>query len=77
MSKSERGGLGGLLSVRNYRFLWSGDMSTSWAFEMENLILGWFILAQTESIFMLTLFGSLLYIGTLIAPIFGTIGDRR
>ena len=76
MSKSERGGLGGLLSVRNYRFLWSGDMSTSWAFEMENLILGWFILAQTESIFMLTLFGSLLYIGTLIAPIFGTIGDR-
>lgn len=62
--------------VRNYRFQWPADLATSWAFEMETLILGWYVLVQTGSVTMLTLFGSLQYIGTLTAPIFGVIGDR-
>ncbi len=51
-------------------------MATSWAFEMETLILGWYVLVETQSVLMLTVFASLLYIGTLLAPMFGVMGDR-
>jgi MFS family permease len=43
---------------------------------METLILGWYVLVETRSVLLLTLFASLTYIGTLIAPVFGVIGDR-
>jgi predicted MFS family arabinose efflux permease len=61
---------------RNYRFQWPADLLTSWAFEMETLILGWYVLVETGSVLLLTLFASLTYIGTLIAPMFGVVGDR-
>jgi uncharacterized protein YqgC (DUF456 family) len=41
---------------------------------METLILGWYVLVETGS--LLTLFASLNFIGTLIAPMFGVVGDR-
>ncbi|HKO71687.1 MAG TPA: MFS transporter [Bradyrhizobium sp.] len=62
--------------IRNYRYQWPADLLTSWAFEMETLILGWYVLVETKSVLLLTLFASLTYIGTLIAPIFGVAGDR-
>ncbi len=62
--------------IRNYRFQWPADLLTSWAFEMETLILGWYVLVETRSVLLLSLFASLTYVGTLIAPIFGVIGDR-
>ena len=62
--------------VRNYRFQWPADLLTSWAFEMETLILGWYVLVETGSVLLLTVFASLGYIGTLVAPMFGVIGDR-
>ena len=62
--------------VRSYRFQWPADMLTSWAFEMETLILGWYVLVETNSVVMLTVFGASLYGGTLIAPIFGVWSDR-
>src|SRR3984893_5228475 len=62
--------------TRNYRFQWPADLLTSWAFEMETLILGWYVLVETGSVLLLTLFASLSYTGTLIAPMFGVIGDR-
>jgi MFS family permease len=43
---------------------------------METLILGWYVLVETRSVLLLTLFASLTYIGTLIAPMFGVVGDR-
>jgi MFS family permease len=43
---------------------------------METLILGWYVLVETQSVFMLTVFASLQYIGTLLAPMFGVVGDR-
>ena len=61
---------------RNYRFQWPADLLTSWAFEMETLILGWYVLVETGSVLLLTLFASLSYVGTLIAPLFGVVGDR-
>ncbi|MBV9827419.1 MAG: MFS transporter [Alphaproteobacteria bacterium] len=62
--------------VRSFRFQFPADMATSWGIEMENLVLGWYILVETGSVFALTLFWALLYLGTLLAPIFGMMGDR-
>ena len=62
--------------VRSFRFQWPADTLTSWAFEMETLILGWYVLVETGSVLWLTVFGSLQYIGTLIAPMFGVVADR-
>jgi MFS family permease len=62
--------------IRNFRFQWPADLLTSWAFEMEMLILGWYVLVETGSVLLLTLFASLNYVGTLIAPMFGVVGDR-
>ena len=49
---------------------------TSWAFEMEILILGWYVIIETQSILSLTLFASLQWLGTLLAPYLGALGDR-
>jgi predicted MFS family arabinose efflux permease len=43
---------------------------------MEMLILGWYVMVQTGSVLLLTVYGSLLLLGTLVSPIFGVLGDR-
>ena len=62
--------------IRSYRFQWSADLLTSWAFEMETLILGWFVLISTDSALLLGLLGALHFSGTLLSPYFGVIADR-
>ena len=62
--------------VRSFRFQWPADLLASWALEMETIILAWYVMVQTGSVLMLTVFGSLQYIGTLAAPMFGVLGDR-
>lgn len=62
--------------VRAFRYQWPADLATSWAFEMETLILGWYVLTETRSVLMLTIFASLLYVGTLLSPMLGVMGDR-
>ena len=62
--------------VRSFRFQWPADLMTSWAFEMEILILGWYVIVETESVLSLTIFASLQWLGTLLAPYLGTLGDR-
>ncbi len=62
--------------VRSFRFQWPADLTTSLAFEMETLILGWYVLVESGSVVWLTAFGALLFHGTLISPVIGAIGDR-
>ena len=62
--------------IRSFRFQWPADLATSWAFEMETLILGWYVLVETGSVELLALFGFLINFGTLVSPVFGAIGDR-
>ena len=62
--------------VRSFRFQWPADMATSWAFEMESLILSWYVLVETKSVLLLAVFVALQYTGTLLAPLFGVVGDR-
>jgi predicted MFS family arabinose efflux permease len=62
--------------IRSFRFQWSADLLTSWAFEMETLILGWYVLVATDSVFLLTVFGALQFGGTLLSPYVGMLADR-
>ena len=64
------------LRTRAFRYQWPADLATAWALEMETLILGWYVLVESGSVIMLTLFGALMYAGTLLSPLFGTLGDR-
>jgi predicted MFS family arabinose efflux permease len=62
--------------IRSFCFQWPADLLASWAFEMEGVILGWFVLVSTGSVLALAIFGSLQFLGTLISPFFGLAGDR-
>ena len=63
-------------AVRSFRFQWGSDVTTSSGFEMENLILGWYVLVQTGSPFLLAVVAALQYGGTLLAPGLGVVADR-
>jgi MFS family permease len=65
-----------LFHNRSFRLQWPADLFTSCAFEMETLILAWYVLVETNSVLMLTIYGALLYGGTLIAPMMGVASDR-
>ena len=43
---------------------------------METVVLGWYVMVHTGSVLLLTAFGSLQFLGTLAAPMFGVLGDR-
>jgi hypothetical protein len=62
--------------VRSYRFQWPADLCASFGFEMETIILGWYVLVETQSVLMLSVFGALQYLGTLFAPMSGVLGHR-
>ncbi len=62
--------------TRSFRYQWPADLCTAWALEMETLILGWYVLVESGSVVMLTAFGALMYVGTLLSPLLGTLGDR-
>jgi predicted MFS family arabinose efflux permease len=66
----------GAFRVRSFRFQWPADLLTSWAFEMETIILAWYVMVQTGSVLWLSAFGSVQFFGTLAAPMFGVLGDR-
>jgi hypothetical protein len=63
-------------AVRSFRFQWPADLATSWAFEMEALILGWYVLSATGSVQQLVIVGALAWLGSLFSPFFGVAGDR-
>ena len=62
--------------VRSFRFQWPADLLTSWAFEMEALILGWYVLSATGSVQQLAIVAALAWLGSLFSPFFGLAGDR-
>ena len=62
--------------TRSFRFQWPADLCTAWALEMETLILGWYVLVESGSVVLLTVFGALQFVGTLVSPVLGVLGDR-
>lgn len=63
-------------AVRSFRYQWASDLLVSLSFEMETLVLGWYVLVETNSVIVLGIFGSLQYLGSLLAPLTGVLGDR-
>src|SRR5262245_47978272 len=68
--------MGSPFAVRSFRFQWPADLITSWAFEMEALILGWYVLSTTGSVQQLVTLAALAWLGSLFSPFFGLAGDR-
>ena len=66
-------GWGAAFRTESYRFQWIANLLTSWAFEMETLILVWYVLIETDSPFFAAAIASLAYLGTLISPMIGVI----
>jgi len=62
--------------VRAFRFQWPSDLLVAFALEIENIILGWYILVETRSVVLLTAFAALQFLGSLVAPYFGMLADR-
>ena len=62
--------------TRSFRYQWPADLCTACALEMETIILGWYVLVESGSVVQLTLFGALMFVGTLLSPLLGTWGDR-
>ena len=63
-------------SIRSFRFQWTADAGSTWAAEMETLILGWYLLVETNSPLLVGLLGALRFGGTLLSPIYGVLADR-
>ena len=56
--------------------LWFSDSLMRWAEQMEVVVLAWFVLIETNSAFLLGIFASLRFTGTLFAPLYGIAVDR-
>lgn len=66
----------GAFRVSSFRYQFSADLLTAWAIEMEVLVLGWYVLTETNSPFLLALIGVARFGGTLITPFLGALADR-
>jgi predicted MFS family arabinose efflux permease len=64
------------LRERNYRFIFSAQVFSLWAMEMEALVLAWFVLSDTGSPLQLGLIGAARFGGIFLSPIYGAIVDR-
>lgn len=64
------------LRGRDFRHLWLSDICNSLAEQMEFVVLSWFVLVETDSPFLLGVFVSLRFAGTLFAPFYGVLADR-
>jgi len=76
LSAAQRASALAPFQVRSFRFQWPADLCASFAFEMESIILAWYVLVETRSVFMLSLYVSMHHLGTLLGPILGVVGDR-
>ena len=52
------------------------DSAIAAAEHMEFLVLAWFILQETDSPFLLGLYGALRFMGTLFSPFYGIVVDK-
>lgn len=63
-------------AIPSYRAQWGADVFSAWGTEMETIILGWYVLVETDSPFLASLVAALRFVGTLVAPFAGVLADR-
>ena len=61
---------------RDFRFLWSALVCSTFIQRMEGVVLGWLILEMTHSAFSVGLIIAVRRIGALLGPWAGTVADR-
>lgn len=64
------------LYARDYRFLWSGHICSSFVMRMDSVALGWLVLEMTHSAFMVGLIGAVRFLGSMAGPWTGVAADR-
>ena len=70
------GGRFGVLGLRGFRLLWLSTVMVGSSQQMELLALGWFVLEETDSAFLVGLVGAARWWGMLFAPFGGVLADR-
>lgn len=70
------GGRFGVLGLRDFRLLWLSTVTVGSSQQMELLALGWFVLQETNSAFLVGLVGAARWWGMLFAPFGGVLADR-
>lgn len=70
------GGRFGVLGLRDFRLLWLSTVTVGSSQQMELLALGWFVLQETDSAFLVGLVGAARWWGMLFAPFGGVLADR-
>ncbi|MGH2598888.1 MAG: MFS transporter [Dehalococcoidia bacterium] len=70
------GGRLGVLGLRDFRLLWLSTVTVGSSQQMELLALGWFVLEETNSAFLVGLVGAARWWGMLFAPFGGVLADR-
>jgi len=63
-------------AIPSYRSQWLSDVLSAWGAEMETIILGWYVLVETNSPFLVSLVAALRFGGTLVSPMVGVFADR-
>jgi MFS family permease len=66
----------GVLGLRDFRLLWLSTVTVGSSQQMELLALGWFVLQETNSAFLVGLVGAARWWGMLFAPYGGVLADR-
>jgi MFS family permease len=64
------------LAVRDFRRLWLSTIALGSAQQMELVVLGWYVLKQTDSALLVGLIGATRWWGMLFAPFGGVLADR-
>ena len=68
MTAGNRSGLLAPFKVRGFLFQWPADLLINWGIEVEILVLGWYILVETQSVLLLTLFGASAFLRAQTPP---------
>ncbi|PON17085.1 hypothetical protein C2W62_15005 [Candidatus Entotheonella serta] len=64
------------LYERDYRFLWSGYVCSSFVMRMDSVALGWLVLEMTHWAFMVGLVGAVRFLGSMAGRWTGVAADR-
>ncbi|MEE8304552.1 MAG: MFS transporter [Candidatus Tectomicrobia bacterium] len=61
---------------RDFRYLWSSFICSSFVQRMEGMMLGWLVLEMTNSATLVGLIAAVRFLGALLGPLTGVVADR-
>jgi predicted MFS family arabinose efflux permease len=61
---------------RNFQYLWSSFICSSFVQRMDGMMLGWLVLEMTDSATLVGLIAAVRFLGALLGPLTGVVADR-